>query len=157
MAAATGNAGGATARTLLKAGKSARDCAGQSQDIRLGDGVELALPDVHDAAALKRGLHEVHGFLVMIPPSFAPRPRYPEAKAIVAIRKNDSQISINGSKTTNNTRASRGLEIKWEPSANYDITIKTILWNPFANGSDDSIWRLFSAHHSFGQNKPPID
>jgi len=86
----TGNVGGATARALLKAGQKVRGIVRDKSKAAKWEaaGAELVLADVGDAASLEKGLEGVDGVFVMTPPYFAPKPGYPETKAIVrAIRQ----------------------------------------------------------------------
>jgi uncharacterized protein YbjT (DUF2867 family) len=83
---ATGKVGGATARTLLAAGKSVRVVV---RDRAKGEGwlrrgCEIALADSGDAAALAQAFADVEGAFVMLPPVFDPSPGFAEARAMIA-------------------------------------------------------------------------
>lgn len=82
----TGQVGGATARTLLAAGKSVRAVVRDKQKAAhwAALGVELVVGDANDAASLKRAFSGSDGIFVMVPPHFAPKPGYPEARAAIA-------------------------------------------------------------------------
>jgi uncharacterized protein YbjT (DUF2867 family) len=82
----TGNVGGATARALLKAGKKVRGIVRDKARASgwQAAGAELAVADVHDVGSLEKAMLDVAGAFIMIPPNFAPKPGYPETKAIVA-------------------------------------------------------------------------
>lgn len=82
----TGQVGGATARTLLAAGKSVRAVVRDKQKAAhwAALGVELVEGDANDAASLKRAFAGSEGVFVMVPPHFAPKPGYPEARAAIA-------------------------------------------------------------------------
>lgn len=82
----TGNVGGAAARALLQAGKKVRGIVRDKTRAAewAAAGVELAVADAHDAAALEKAFRDVEGVFVMVPPNFAPTPGYPETRAIVA-------------------------------------------------------------------------
>ena len=83
----TGQVGGATARTLLQAGKHVRGVARDEARAALwkAAGVELAtVPDANDATALEAAFRDTEGVFVMIPPNFAPAPGFPETRGIVA-------------------------------------------------------------------------
>ena len=81
----TGQVGGAVARALLEKGQRVRgivrDKAKAAQWER--QGVELAVANSDDAAALKAAFHGVDGAFVMLPPYFAPAAGFPEARAVV--------------------------------------------------------------------------
>src|ERR1700677_3494026 len=81
----TGQVGGAVARALLEKGQRVRgivrDKAKAAQWER--QGVELAVANSDDAAALKAAFHGGDGACVMLPPYFAPAAGFPEARAVV--------------------------------------------------------------------------
>jgi uncharacterized protein YbjT (DUF2867 family) len=81
----TGNVGGATARALLKAGKKVRGIVRDKARATEWEaaGVELAVADMSDVAAVESALRGVDGVFVMIPPDFAPAPDFPQARAII--------------------------------------------------------------------------
>jgi uncharacterized protein YbjT (DUF2867 family) len=83
---ATGKVGGATARTLLAAGKSVRvivrDRARAEEWSRRG--CEIAVADSNNAAELAQALGGVEGAFVMLPPVFDPTPGFAEARAMIA-------------------------------------------------------------------------
>jgi uncharacterized protein YbjT (DUF2867 family) len=83
---ATGKVGGATARTLLAAGKSVRvivrDRARAEEWSRRG--CEIAVADSNNAAELAQALGSVEGAFVILPPVFDPTPGFAEARAMIA-------------------------------------------------------------------------
>lgn len=81
----TGQVGSATARTLLAAGKSVRAVVrDKAKAARWAErGVELVVGDANDAASLKPAFAGTEGVFVMVPPHFAPKPGYPEARAAI--------------------------------------------------------------------------
>jgi NAD(P)H dehydrogenase (quinone) len=83
----TGNVGGATARTLLKAGKKVRGIVRDKAKAASweAEGVELVVADMQDAASLEKAFQGAEGVFVMVPPNFAPAPGYPENRAVVAV------------------------------------------------------------------------
>jgi NAD(P)H dehydrogenase (quinone) len=82
----TGQIGGAVARNLLNDGKKVRgivrDCAKATR--WEAQGVELAVAQSDDTAALDAAFHDSDGVFVMIPPNFAPAPGFPETRHILA-------------------------------------------------------------------------
>ena len=82
----TGQVGGATARTLLKNGKQVRGIVRDKAKAASwgAQGVELAVADWNDPAALESALRGVEGAFVMLPANFMPSPGHPETRRIVA-------------------------------------------------------------------------
>jgi NAD(P)H dehydrogenase (quinone) len=82
----TGNVGGATARALLKAGKKVRGIVRDKARATEWEaaGVELAVAEMSDVAAVESALRGVDGVFVMIPADFAPAPGFPQARAIIS-------------------------------------------------------------------------
>jgi len=82
----TGRVGGATASALLQAGKKVRGVVRDRAKAAswAAEGVELAVADVNDAAALEKSFRDVEGVFVMVPPNFVPAEGYPETRAIVS-------------------------------------------------------------------------
>lgn len=82
----TGQVGGATARALLAAGKPVRAVVRDTQKAAhwAALGVQLVVGDANDAASLKRAFAGSEGIFIMVPPHFAPKPGYPEARAAIA-------------------------------------------------------------------------
>jgi len=82
----TGQVGGAVARALLADGHSVRGIvrdparAAHWQD----RGVELAIADSSDSAALESAFRDTEGVFVMIPADFAPAPGFPLVHEILA-------------------------------------------------------------------------
>jgi uncharacterized protein YbjT (DUF2867 family) len=86
----TGNVGGSTARALLQEGKKVRGIVRNKAKAAAWEtaGVELAVADVSNSAALESAFRDLEGVFVMIPPNFAPAAGYPETRAIIAaVRK----------------------------------------------------------------------
>jgi uncharacterized protein YbjT (DUF2867 family) len=81
----TGQVGGAIARTLLAAGKPVRAVVRDTQKAAhwAAQGVELVVGDANDAASLKQAFDDSEGVFIMVPPYFAPKPGYPEARAAI--------------------------------------------------------------------------
>ena len=79
----TGNVGGATAQTLLAAGKRVRGIVrDKSKAAYLAkQGVELVTGDISDTESMVKAMQGCEGVFVMNPPNFAPKPGFPEAKA----------------------------------------------------------------------------
>jgi NAD(P)H dehydrogenase (quinone) len=82
----TGKVGGSTARALLKDEKKVRGIVRNRAKATEWEaaGVELAVADMDDAAALESCFRGVEGAFVMVPPNFAPAAGYPETRAMVA-------------------------------------------------------------------------
>jgi NAD(P)H dehydrogenase (quinone) len=80
-----GKVGGATARALLKGGKKVRGIVRDKTKAAAWEaaGVELAVADMSDVAAVESALRAVDGVFVMIPAYFAPAPGFPEARAVI--------------------------------------------------------------------------
>jgi hypothetical protein len=70
----TGQVGGATARTLIKEGKRVRGIVRDKAKASAWEaaGVELAVADAGDAAALEAAFRGAEGVFLMVPPNFAP-------------------------------------------------------------------------------------
>ena len=79
----SGQVGGAAARTLLEMGHKVRavlrDRSKAAAWEALGAGIAIA--DLEDAESLARAFAGADGVYVMVPPTFAPQPGYPEARA----------------------------------------------------------------------------
>lgn len=86
VAGITGHVGGATARKLLAQGKKVRTLARDPKKASAwaDQGVEVRQGDWTDAAALASALEGVEGAYLMLPPVMAPKPGYPEARAVIA-------------------------------------------------------------------------
>jgi uncharacterized protein YbjT (DUF2867 family) len=82
----TGHVGGATARTLLAGGHSVRALVRNPEKASAWaeQGVELVPGDLTDAAALTAALADVDGAYIMLPPTMAPQPGFPESRAVIA-------------------------------------------------------------------------
>ena len=82
----TGNVGGAAARRLLEEGHAVRTLARDPQKAAewSRNGVDVRQGDFNNAAAVADALEGVEGAFLMIPPTMAPAPGYPEAKAVIA-------------------------------------------------------------------------
>ncbi len=82
----TGQVGGATARALLKDGKKVRGIVRNKAKAASWEaaGVELAVADWEDAAALEAAFRGADGVFAMLPANFAPPPGFPEARTISA-------------------------------------------------------------------------
>ena len=82
----TGQVGGATARRLLEGGHTVRALVRDPQKAApwSQEGVDVRQGDFNDAASLASALEGVAGAFLMIPPTMAPAPGYPEAKAVIA-------------------------------------------------------------------------
>jgi uncharacterized protein YbjT (DUF2867 family) len=81
----TGKVGGAVARELLAAGAPVRAVlrdAGKA-DAWKQHGCEIAIAEIHDAAALTTAFRGAVGAFVVLPSSFDPAPGFPEVRAIV--------------------------------------------------------------------------
>lgn len=81
----TGKVGGETARRLLAAGKQVRavlrnPSKGQAW---AEQGCDLAIAEMHDAAALTRAFTGSEGVLIVLPPVFDPLPGFPEVIATI--------------------------------------------------------------------------
>jgi len=79
----SGQVGGATARTLLATGHKVRAVLRDRSKAAAWEalGAEIAVADLEDAESLARAFTGADGVYVMVPPSFAPQPGYPEARA----------------------------------------------------------------------------
>lgn len=81
----TGQVGGAAARALLKQGRQiravVRDAAKAAAWAERG--VEIAVAQYEDAAALTEAFRGVEGVFVMLPPNVAPSPDFAEARAVI--------------------------------------------------------------------------
>ena len=86
VAGITGQVGGATARHLLDLGKQVRTLVRDPQ--KAADwsqkGVEVRSGDLNDAAAVTTALEGVEGAFLMMLPTMAPAPGFPEAHATIA-------------------------------------------------------------------------
>ncbi|HEX4496480.1 MAG TPA: NmrA family NAD(P)-binding protein [Thermoanaerobaculia bacterium] len=82
----TGQVGGATARHLLEAGKTVRALVRDPQKASewARKGVDVRQGDFNDATAVAGALEGVEGAFLMLPPTLAPAPGFPESKAIIA-------------------------------------------------------------------------
>src|SRR5271156_2388121 len=84
----SGQVGGATARMLLETGHKVRAVLRDKAKAATWEalGAEIAIADMEDAESLTRAFAGADGVYVMVPPTFAPQPGYPEArKASAAI------------------------------------------------------------------------
>jgi len=82
----TGKVGGEIARNLLAAHKAVRGVVrdpGRAQ-VWPRQGCELVAADIHDAMSLTAAFQETEGVFLLVPPSFDPLPKFPEAHAIAA-------------------------------------------------------------------------
>ena len=82
----TGKVGGAAARALLKAGHPVRAVVRDRAKAAAWEalGVELAVAEASDAAALTRAYEGTAGIFVMVPPNFSPDANYTQARAVSA-------------------------------------------------------------------------
>jgi uncharacterized protein YbjT (DUF2867 family) len=82
----TGNVGGATARSLLAAGKKIRAVVRDRSKAAAWarQGADVVVADMLDATALAHAFAGTQGVFVMIPANFAPAPGFPETRALVA-------------------------------------------------------------------------
>jgi len=82
----TGQVGGATARALLNDGRKVRGIVRDRARAAHWEaqGVELAVADSRETAALEAAFRDTEGVFVMIPANFAPSPGFPEPREIVA-------------------------------------------------------------------------
>src|SRR5579875_1380219 len=82
----TGHVGGATARNLLDSGHKVRGLVRNPQKAAswADKGVELIHGDVTDSASVAAALRGVEGAYLMLPPTMAPQPGFPEARAVIA-------------------------------------------------------------------------
>ena len=82
----TGNVGGAAARRLLEEGRTVRTLARNPQKAAewAQQGVDVRQGDFNDSASVAEALKGVEGAYLMIPPTMAPSPGYPEARAMIA-------------------------------------------------------------------------
>jgi NAD(P)H dehydrogenase (quinone) len=86
----TGRVGGATAESLLAAGKTVRGVVRNPEKARHWEkrGVELVQSAYDDTAGLTRAFAGAEGVFAMIPPDFAPDPGLPDQRrTIAAIRQ----------------------------------------------------------------------
>jgi NAD(P)H dehydrogenase (quinone) len=86
----TGQVGSAVAATLLDHRKPVRAIVRNPDKATSwrNRGVEIAIADFNDAAALTKAFRDVEGVFVMNPPNFAPMPGFPETReTVAAIRK----------------------------------------------------------------------
>jgi NAD(P)H dehydrogenase (quinone) len=94
----TGRVGGATARALLAAGKKVRgivrDKAKAAEWQKLG--VELAVAEATNVAALAKAFKGADGVFVMVPPCFTPAPGYPEARGVATALRQAIETSRPG-------------------------------------------------------------
>jgi NAD(P)H dehydrogenase (quinone) len=83
----TGKVGGAVARTLLAKGEKVRGIVRNPEKAAewKKQGVELFKADYDNVDALTAAFTGVAGVFLMIPPSFAPTPGFPETKAILKV------------------------------------------------------------------------
>ena len=84
----TGNVGGELARRLLAEGRPVRAVVRNAAkgEAWAARGCDVALAEMHDAAALTRAFAGAEAAFVLLPPEFDPAPGYPEARrAIEAI------------------------------------------------------------------------
>lgn len=81
----TGHVGGATAQSLLNGGHKVRGLVRNPQKAAAwaDKGVELVQGDVTDSASIAAALRGVEAAFLMLPPTMAPQPGYPEARAVV--------------------------------------------------------------------------
>jgi uncharacterized protein YbjT (DUF2867 family) len=85
----TGQVGSAVARALLAAGENVRAVLrdpAKGADLAQ-QGCEVAVADMHDAAALRRAFDGTEAVFVLLPPVFDPAPGYPESRAAIAALK----------------------------------------------------------------------
>jgi NAD(P)H dehydrogenase (quinone) len=82
----SGQVGGAVARTLLAGGHAVRAVVRNAAKgaAWAGQGCEVALADMNDAAALQAAFSGVEGVFILMPPNFAPTPGFPEVRRTVA-------------------------------------------------------------------------
>jgi uncharacterized protein YbjT (DUF2867 family) len=82
----TGQVGGVVAQTLLAAGKSVRAVVRNPDKAAAWakQGCQIAVADMADADALAAAFTGAHGVFVLLPPTFAPSPGFPEMKAVIA-------------------------------------------------------------------------
>jgi NAD(P)H dehydrogenase (quinone) len=82
----TGQVGGVVARTLLAAGDGVRAVVRSEEKGKVwaGQGCDVALAEMNDAAALQAAFAGADGVFVLLPPNFAPSKGFPETMAIVA-------------------------------------------------------------------------
>jgi uncharacterized protein YbjT (DUF2867 family) len=81
----TGQVGGAVARSLLAQNLPVRAVLRDPSKAQAwrDRGVEIALADATDVAALTRAFTDTEAVFVMIPPNFAPAPGFPETHAVL--------------------------------------------------------------------------
>lgn len=86
VAGITGQVGGATARHLLERGTQVRTLARDPQKAASWSqrGVEVRSGDLNDPAAVAAALEGVEGTFLMMLPTMAPAPSFPEAQATIA-------------------------------------------------------------------------
>ena len=82
----TGRVGAVTARTLLDDGKKVRGVVRDRLRAAHWEarGVEIAVADYRDTAALEAAFRDTDGVFIMIPGNFMPSPGYAETREIVA-------------------------------------------------------------------------
>jgi NAD(P)H dehydrogenase (quinone) len=82
----TGQVGGATARALLADGRKVRGIVRDPARAAHWEaqGVELAVADYRDTAALSAAFHDTEGVFAMIPAYFTPTPGFTEAREVLA-------------------------------------------------------------------------
>jgi len=82
----TGQVGSAVANHLLAQGKQVRGIVRSPEKAAAWSarGVELAVADYNDAAALSAAFHGADGVFAMIPPYFAPSPDRREVRAVIS-------------------------------------------------------------------------
>ena len=86
VAGITGHVGGAAARQLLAGGHTVRTLARDPQKAAAWaeQGVDVRTGDFTDAAAVAAALAGVGGAFLLLPPTPAPAPGFPEARAVIA-------------------------------------------------------------------------
>jgi NAD(P)H dehydrogenase (quinone) len=79
---ASGQVGGAAARTLVEMGHKVRAVLRDTAKAAAWEalGAEIAIADMEDADSLTTAFAGADGVYVMVPPTFAPQPGYPEAR-----------------------------------------------------------------------------
>lgn len=85
VAGITGHVGGAAARQLLSEGRAVRTLARNPEKAAewAGRGVDVRQGDLNDPAAVAAALDGVAGAFLLMPPSLAPAPGFPEAHATI--------------------------------------------------------------------------
>ena len=86
VAGITGHVGGTAARQLLAQGHKVRTLARDPNKAAdwAKQGVDVQQGDLNDASTLAKALTGVDGAFLLIPPSMATSPAFPEAKAVIA-------------------------------------------------------------------------